>query len=96
MISSMYMGEIVRRIIVQYTQRGLLFKGKLPPPLYKAMGFDTKHVMDIARYVSTSSLLNNTVCFSMYQLNYFLFALNSMKALLLLISKATNLEGLLS
>lgn len=47
MISGMYMGEIVRRVIVECVREGVLFKGYLPDDLDKENRFYTKYVSEI-------------------------------------------------
>lgn len=47
MISGMYMGEIVRRVIVECTREGILFNGHLPDDLGTENRFYTKYVSEI-------------------------------------------------
>ncbi|XP_069507587.1 hexokinase-3 isoform X2 [Ambystoma mexicanum] len=47
MISGMYMGEIVRLILVRLAQQGLLFQGVATPALLIKGSFETKHVSSI-------------------------------------------------
>lgn len=47
MISGMYMGELVRLILVKMAKAELLFQGKLSPELLTTGSFETKDVSDI-------------------------------------------------
>lgn len=47
MISGMYMGELVRLILVKMAKEELLFGGKLSPELLATGHFETKDVSDI-------------------------------------------------
>ncbi|XP_039708753.1 hexokinase-2 [Pteropus medius] len=47
MISGMYMGELVRLILVKMAKEELLFRGKLSPELLATGRFETKDVSDI-------------------------------------------------
>lgn len=47
MISGMYMGELVRLILVKMAKEELLFGGKLSPELLTTGHFETKDVSDI-------------------------------------------------
>lgn len=47
MISGMYMGEIVRRILVKLVKDGLLFKGKLSEKFSTPYAFKTKYVSNV-------------------------------------------------
>uniref|UniRef100_A0A2K6UAC1 Hexokinase-2 n=1 Tax=Saimiri boliviensis boliviensis TaxID=39432 RepID=A0A2K6UAC1_SAIBB len=47
MISGMYMGELVRLILVKMAKEELLFGGKLSPELLKTGRFETKDISDI-------------------------------------------------
>lgn len=47
MISGMYMGELVRLLLVKFTKDGLLFGGKGNDHLYKRGNFFTKYVSEI-------------------------------------------------
>ncbi|PRD22365.1 UNVERIFIED_CONTAM: Hk1 [Trichonephila clavipes] len=47
MISGMYMGEIVRRILVKLAKDGLLFKGKLSEKFTTPYTFKTKYVSNV-------------------------------------------------
>lgn len=47
MISGMYMGELVRLILVKMAKEELLFGGKLSPGLLATGQFETKDVSDI-------------------------------------------------
>lgn len=44
MISGMYMGELVRLILVKMAKEELLFRGKLSPELLATGHFETKDV----------------------------------------------------
>uniref|UniRef100_A0A1A7X3J5 Phosphotransferase n=1 Tax=Iconisemion striatum TaxID=60296 RepID=A0A1A7X3J5_9TELE len=44
MISGMYLGEIVRLVLVELTNKNLLFEGKLPTDLGTKDKFETKHM----------------------------------------------------
>lgn len=46
MISGMYMGEIVRRILVQCVQDGLLFGGEITDELTTGNRFYTKYISE--------------------------------------------------
>lgn len=47
MISGMYLGEIVRLLLVRLTQDELLFKGQTSEALLSAGRFETKFISDI-------------------------------------------------
>lgn len=47
MISGMYLGEIVRLLLVKLTQEKLLFRGKLPEMLLTPGAFQTKFISEI-------------------------------------------------
>lgn len=49
MISGMYMGELVRLVLVRFTKDNLLFGGKGSDHLYKRGNFFTKYVSEIER-----------------------------------------------
>ncbi|XP_078285140.1 hexokinase-2 isoform X2 [Rhinoraja longicauda] len=49
MISGMYMGELVRIILVKMTKDGLLFKGKITPELLTTGQFETEYVSAIEK-----------------------------------------------
>lgn len=49
MISGMYLGEIVRNVLMHFTERGLLFKGKLSERLKMRGIFETKFLSRIER-----------------------------------------------
>ncbi|XP_032870023.1 hexokinase-2-like [Amblyraja radiata] len=49
MISGMYMGELVRLILVKMTKDGLLFRGKLTPQLLVKDNFETQYVSAIEK-----------------------------------------------
>ena len=49
MISGMYMGEIVRLILVQCTKKGLLFNGEISEELDTPHRFYTKYVSEIEK-----------------------------------------------
>uniref|UniRef100_A0A4W3JPX8 hexokinase n=1 Tax=Callorhinchus milii TaxID=7868 RepID=A0A4W3JPX8_CALMI len=47
MISGMYMGELVRLILVKLVQKGILFKGQTTPELLTNGTIETKHIISI-------------------------------------------------
>ncbi|XP_063167086.1 hexokinase-2-like isoform X3 [Candoia aspera] len=47
MISGMYLGEIVRNILIDFTKRGLLFRGRISEPLKTKGIFKTKFLSQI-------------------------------------------------
>ncbi|GCC39347.1 hypothetical protein chiPu_0022949, partial [Chiloscyllium punctatum] len=49
LISGMYMGELVRIILVQMAKDGLLFEGKLSPELLIKGHFETRYVSAIEK-----------------------------------------------
>ncbi|XP_058492917.1 hexokinase-2 [Solea solea] len=49
MISGMYLGEIVRNVLIEFTTRGLLFKGKMSERLKTRGIFETKFLSQIER-----------------------------------------------
>ncbi|TSK22587.1 Hexokinase-1 [Bagarius yarrelli] len=50
MVSGMYMGELVRLILLKMAKRGLLFKGRISDALRTKGRFHTKHVCMIEEY----------------------------------------------
>ncbi|KAI5617445.1 putative hexokinase HKDC1 [Silurus asotus] len=50
MVSGMYMGELVRLILLKMAKRGLLFKGRVSDSLRTKGRFQTKHVCMIEEY----------------------------------------------
>ena len=52
MVSGMYMGELVRLILVKMAKEGLLFEGRITPELLTKGKLDTKHVSAIEKYVT--------------------------------------------
>ncbi|KAJ7419514.1 hypothetical protein WISP_53509 [Willisornis vidua] len=50
MISGMYMGELVRLILVKMTKEGLLFGGRLTPDLLTTGHFETRYVSAIENF----------------------------------------------
>uniref|UniRef100_A0A8C2ZKB9 hexokinase n=1 Tax=Cyclopterus lumpus TaxID=8103 RepID=A0A8C2ZKB9_CYCLU len=44
MVSGMYMGELVRLILVKMAREGMLFEGKITPELLTKGKFETKHI----------------------------------------------------
>lgn len=50
MVSGMYMGELVRLILVKMAKEGLLFEGRITPELLTRGKFETKHVSAIEKY----------------------------------------------
>lgn len=51
MISGMYLGEIVRNVLLDFTAKGLLFRGKLSERLKTRGIFETKFLSQIERCV---------------------------------------------
>lgn len=51
MISGMYLGEIVRNVLMDFTTKGLLFRGKLSERLKTRGIFETKFLAQIERLV---------------------------------------------
>ena len=51
MISGMYMGEIVRLVLVKLCKHGLLFGGRGSEELQTMGRFYTKYVSEIERYI---------------------------------------------
>ncbi|KAG8435282.1 hypothetical protein GDO86_013291 [Hymenochirus boettgeri] len=49
MVSGMYMGELVRLILVKMAKEGLLFEGRITPELLTRGKFETKHVSAIEK-----------------------------------------------
>lgn len=49
MISGMYLGEIVRNVLIDFTNKGLLFRGKLSERLKTRCIFETKFLAQIER-----------------------------------------------
>jgi hexokinase len=47
MVSGMYLGELVRLVLLKLTESGSLFGGKLPVVLTKKDVFYTKYVSEI-------------------------------------------------
>uniref|UniRef100_A0A8B9I1T8 hexokinase n=1 Tax=Astyanax mexicanus TaxID=7994 RepID=A0A8B9I1T8_ASTMX len=58
MVSGMYMGELVRLILVKMAKEGLLFEGRITPELLTKGKFETKHISAIEKY---SRRLHKTV-----------------------------------
>lgn len=50
MTSGMYLGEIVRQILIDLTKRGLLFRGHITECLKTRGIFETKFLSQIERY----------------------------------------------
>lgn len=50
MTSGMYLGEIVRQILIDLTKRGLLFRGRITERLKTKGIFETKFLSQIERY----------------------------------------------
>uniref|UniRef100_A0AAY4E4J2 hexokinase n=1 Tax=Denticeps clupeoides TaxID=299321 RepID=A0AAY4E4J2_9TELE len=57
MTSGMYLGEIVRQILIDLTKRGLLFRGRITEPLKTRGIFETKFLSQIERFISTYTLI---------------------------------------
>lgn len=51
MISGMYLGEIVRNVLMDFTARGLLLRGKVSERLKTRGMFETKFLAQIERLV---------------------------------------------
>uniref|UniRef100_A0A674F820 Hexokinase-2 n=1 Tax=Salmo trutta TaxID=8032 RepID=A0A674F820_SALTR len=49
MVSGMYMGELVRLILVKMAKEGFLFEGRITPELLTKGKFETKHVSSIEK-----------------------------------------------
>uniref|UniRef100_A0A8B9HWU6 hexokinase n=1 Tax=Astyanax mexicanus TaxID=7994 RepID=A0A8B9HWU6_ASTMX len=49
MVSGMYMGELVRLILVKMAKEGLLFEGRITPELLTKGKFETKHISAIEK-----------------------------------------------
>lgn len=49
MVSGMYMGELVRLILVKMAKEGLLFEGRITPELLTKGKIETKHVSAIEK-----------------------------------------------
>lgn len=49
MMSGMYLGEIVRQVLLDLTRRGLLFRGRITEPLKTRGIFETKFLSQIER-----------------------------------------------
>lgn len=47
MMSGLYLGELVRLVLVKLTEAGALFGGKMPPIIAKKDAFYTKYVSEI-------------------------------------------------
>ena len=52
MISGMYMGEIVRLVLCELTEKKLLFQGIMSDELNEPNRFYTKYISEIERFVS--------------------------------------------
>lgn len=50
MVSGMYLGELVRIILVHLVKHQLLFHGNLPKELTVPGGFQTKYITETERY----------------------------------------------
>lgn len=53
MISGMYLGEVVRNVLLDFTSKGLLFRGKLSERLKTRGIFETKFLSQIERCVNS-------------------------------------------
>ena len=49
MVSGMYMGELVRLILVKMAKEGMLFEGRITPELLTKGKIETKHVSAIEK-----------------------------------------------
>lgn len=58
MVSGMYLGEIVRNILMHFTERGLLFRGKASERLKMHGIFATKFLSQIERWLSSMWLIH--------------------------------------
>lgn len=50
MCSGMYLGEIVRNILIDFTKRGFLFRGQISETLKTRGIFETKFLSQIEKY----------------------------------------------
>lgn len=67
MISGMYLGEIVRNVLMDFTEKGLLFRGQLSERLKTRGIFETKFLSQIERCVLKTLLPSQSL------LPFFLF-----------------------
>lgn len=56
MISGMYLGEVVRNVLLDFTSKGLLFRGRLSDRLKTRGIFETKFLSQIERYACINSM----------------------------------------
>lgn len=49
MVSGMYLGELVRLILVKMAREGMLFEGRITPELLTRGTFETKHISAIEK-----------------------------------------------
>lgn len=49
MVSGMYMGELVRLILVKMAREGMLFEGRITPELLTKGKIETKHISAIEK-----------------------------------------------
>lgn len=49
MVSGMYMGELVRLILVKMAREGLVFEGRITPELLTKGKIETKHISAIEK-----------------------------------------------
>lgn len=49
MVSGMYIGELVRHILLHLTKQGLLFRGEIPHKLEVKDSLLTKYLTDVER-----------------------------------------------
>ena len=61
MVSGMYLGELVRLILVKMAKEGLLFEGRITPELLTKDKIETKHVSAIEKYVPTVILCSGLI-----------------------------------
>lgn len=66
MCSGMYLGEIVRNILIDLTKRGFLFRGQISETLKTRGIFETKFLSQIERYCSLVVLLYFNIVFHFF------------------------------
>ncbi|PVU87559.1 hypothetical protein BB561_006290 [Smittium simulii] len=66
MISGMYLGELVRYILLYLVDRNLLFSGSVPPNLAVRDSIDTKHISSIIADSSPNKLAVRAVLLELY------------------------------
>uniref|UniRef100_A0A8B9I0N6 hexokinase n=1 Tax=Astyanax mexicanus TaxID=7994 RepID=A0A8B9I0N6_ASTMX len=70
MCSGMYLGEIVRNILIDLTKRGFLFRGQISETLKTRGIFETKFLSQIERYC-VINFLSGLLCVKHFQLCFF-------------------------